>query len=106
MTITDHLIRAEIIRLARHGKLVEVAFKTFQQAVFPGADKTDVQLMRTCFFAGAAEIWALQMYGLDPDQEPTAEDEWLMGAWAAEVEEFHARTMSHTESGLDGGPDE
>jgi hypothetical protein len=93
MPSTDKMVRAEIRRLARKGKLIDEAFKVFQRSVYPGAPPDQVACMRTCFFAGAAEIFALITTGSDEGDEITNGDLDLMSQWVDEIERFHQRTI-------------
>ncbi|MGS4947416.1 hypothetical protein ACVDG3_18210 [Meridianimarinicoccus sp. RP-17] len=93
MPSTDKMVRAEVRRLARKGKLIDEAFKVFQRSVYPGAPADQVACMRTCFFAGAAEIWALMNAGADEGDDVTDGDMEFMSSWVAEIERFHQRTI-------------
>ena len=53
--------RPVILKLARRQKLVDECFKAFQRQCYPGAPPAMVAEMRTCFFAGVAEMNALLM---------------------------------------------
>ncbi|GHF33099.1 hypothetical protein GCM10017056_00620 [Seohaeicola zhoushanensis] len=85
--------RPTIRKLARQGKLVDETFKVFQRSVYPGASESQIAAMRTCFFAGASEIAALMMYGLDEGSEPTEGDLEFFDHWHSEVDRFHKRTL-------------
>lgn len=93
-TALARIARPQIRKLARQGKLVDEAFKVFRAAAFPGATPDQVHAMRVCFFAGAAEIWALTMVALDEGQEETDGDLDFMDAWTGEVERYHRRTIA------------
>lgn len=93
MSSTAQMTRRMVRKLARRGKLIDEAFKVFQRAVYPGAPPDQIREMRVCFFAGAAEIFALQQASLDEGNEPTDEDMEFMSQWVAELEEFHQRTI-------------
>ncbi|MGB0854608.1 MAG: hypothetical protein ACPGSI_15040 [Pikeienuella sp.] len=84
----------KIRKLARQGKLLDQAFKVFRAAAFPDATPDQIHLMRTCFFAGSAEVHALTMYGFEEGAEPTDADYQFMSDWVAEVEQFHTRTIA------------
>ena len=84
----------KIRKLARQGKLIDTTFKVFREAAFPDASAEQIHLMRTCFFAGAAEVHALTMYGLAEGTEPTDDDYTFMSNWTGEVERFHKRTIA------------
>lgn len=84
----------KIRKLARQGKLIDQSFKVFRAAAFPDATPDQINLMRTCFFAGAAEIHALTMYGLEEGRDPTEADYQFMTDWVSEVKKFHERTIA------------
>lgn len=94
MPSTDKMIRSEIRKLARQGKLIDAAFKVFQRAVFPGAGPDQVHAMRICFFAGSAEVYALMTAGLDDGLAETDGDLRFMEQWVGEIEQFHRRTIA------------
>ena len=93
------IARPKIRKLARQGKLVDETFKVFQRSVFPGASPDQVATMRVCFFAGAAEISALMMYGLDEGTRETDGDLEFMSQWQEEIERFHQRTIDTMAAG-------
>jgi len=93
MTSSTQMVRSEIRKLARKGRLIDECFKTFQRTVFPGAAPDQVAAMRTCFFAGAAELKALIMHGLDDGTEETDGDMAFMQQWQDELTRFHERTV-------------
>lgn len=94
MPSTNLMIRSEVRKLARQGKLIDAAFKVFRRAVFPGAEPDQVHAMRICFFAGAAEIHALMMAGLDDGLSETDGDLVFLQQWVDEIEQFHTRTIA------------
>lgn len=94
MPSIDQMTRTEIRKLARRGKLIDETFKVFQRMVYPGAPDDQVQAMRICFFAGAAELFALMNAGLDDGVSETDGDLALMQQWVDELERFHARTIA------------
>lgn len=94
MPSNDKMIRAEIRKLARQGRLIDECFKVFQRAVYPDAPPDQVREMRVCFFAGAAEIYALMNAGLDDGLSETDGDLVFMSQWVEEIERFHARTIA------------
>ena len=98
MPSSDKMVRAQVIRLARKGKLVDECFKVFQRTVFPSAPPDVVHGMRTCFFAGAAEIYALLITTLDGGIEPTDGDVDFMSLWVDEVTRFHENTIAATKA--------
>lgn len=98
MPSTDQMIRSEVRKLARQGRLIDEAFKLFQRQVFPGAPPDQVHAMRVSFFAGAAEIFALMTAGLDDGTGETDGDLSFMSQWVDEIERFHARTIEATKA--------
>lgn len=97
-------IRAAICKLARQGRLIDEAFKQFQRAVYPGAPPDQVHEMRTCFYAGAAELQALQFFAADTETNDATDGD--LELWANihnEIERFHQRTLkaagAHPEDG-------
>lgn len=99
MPSVDKMIKAHALSLARKGKLVDECFKIFQRAVFPTAPPEVVHGMRTCFFAGAAEIYALMMHALDEGEDVTGADVAFMDAWVDEITRFHERTVAAMQAG-------
>lgn len=97
----DKMVQSRIRKLAREGRLIDETFKVFQRAVYPGAPPDQVATMRTCFFAGAAELFALMNAGLDDGLSETDGDLVLMQQWVDELERFHARVIAA--SGADSG---
>ncbi|MEQ8292517.1 MAG: hypothetical protein RIA08_09945 [Roseovarius sp.] len=87
------LTRPKLVKLARQGKLIDTAFKCFQRYVYPGAQPDQVAVMRTCFFAGAAELWAMQMAAADEGDDVTDGDEQFLADFVNEIERFHQRTL-------------
>ncbi|MDZ4393788.1 hypothetical protein [Cypionkella sp.] len=94
MPSIDQMIKAEVRSLARKGKLIDTAFKMFRQQVFPDAAPDAIAVMRTCFFAGCAEVYAVMSSGMDDGLAETDGDLRFMEQWVAEVEQFHARTIA------------
>lgn len=94
MPSSDKMIRSQLRKLARQGRLVDECFKTFQREVYPGAPAEVVAQMRICFFAGAAELWAVIGAAADESDDVSADEEAFMNAWVAEIETFHARTIA------------
>ena len=89
-----NLTRSELRRLARKGVLIDTAFKVFRRTVYPDAGPDQVAAMRTCFFAGAAEVHAMTTAGLDEGAEETDGDLEFMAGWVDEIERFHRRTIA------------
>lgn len=93
MPTINTMIRSEIRRLARNGRLIDECFKTFQRMIYPGAPPDQVNAMRICFFAGATELFAIMNAGLDDDLSETDGDLAFMQNWVDEIERFHERTI-------------
>jgi hypothetical protein len=94
MPSSNQMARPHVRKLARQGRLVDEAFKIFQRAVFSDAPPDQVAVMRTCFYAGAAELWALQLAALDDGDDVSDAEADFTAAWVAEIETFHARTIA------------
>lgn len=94
MSSIDKLLRSEVRKMARKGRLVDEAFKVFQRMVYPDAPPDQVAAMRTCFFAGAAELYAIQMAGMDDGVPETDGDVEFFGQVVDEITRFHERTIS------------
>lgn len=99
MPVTSKMIRSEIRKLARQGILIDSAFLVFQAKVYPGVSAPQIAVMRTAFFAGAAEVYALMMAGLDDGLTETGGDLRFMEQWTAEIERVHARTIAAVSAG-------
>jgi hypothetical protein len=94
MKALSRAVRPKIMKMARRQKLVDQCFKEFQRAVYPGAPQDQVREMRTCFFAGAAELVAMITYGADTaTDDATDEDLMFMQNIHEEIERFHRRTI-------------
>lgn len=93
--ISHTIARNEIRKLARKGKLMDTAFKHFQRAVYPGAPPDQVRELRTTFMAGAAELHALMVTGVDDTspEETSAAEEAMIFAVFEEIQSFHRRTV-------------
>lgn len=94
MPSVDKMVRSEVRKMARKGKLLDECFKVFQRAVYPGASPDQISQMRVCFFAGAAELNAVIMAGLDDGTAETDGDLAFMSQWQDELERFHRRTIA------------
>lgn len=94
MASIHHMVRGELRKLARQGRLVDEAFKVFQRMVYPGAPPNMVAALRITFFAGVAEAYALMTAGLDDGLQETDGDLRFMQQWVDEVERFHRRTLA------------
>jgi hypothetical protein len=94
MPSTDKMIKNEVRKLARKGKLVDEAFKMFARAIFPRASPDQVAVMRTCFYAGAAELHAIHISALDDCEDVTDGDEVFYGQVCDEIEQYHARIIA------------
>lgn len=95
MPSSPQMIRKELRELARQGRLVEECFQVFQREFFPTASPVVAHAMRMCFFAGAAELWALINAGIDEADDISDAEEEFMGQWVAEVEAFHERNIAN-----------
>lgn len=62
--------------------------------VYPGAPADQRAVMQICFFAGAAELFAVMNAGLDDGVSETDGDLVFMQQWAAELEAFHRKTIA------------
>jgi len=98
MTPEQHLelvraVRPKIRKLARQGRAVDEAFKAVQRATHPDADPARVSELRAMFFAGAAELLALQMYGVADGPDATEDDYALFQRLTEEIERRHGRTL-------------
>ncbi len=94
--------RRQLDRLARalidQGLLIEAGFASLRAvAMSRTAPPEQVIQMRLAFFAGAQHLFGSLMQALDPDAEPTADDERRMSCISAEldrfIEEFQAQHM-------------
>lgn len=94
MPSIDKMVKTEIRKLARQGKLIDTTYKMFQRQVFPDAPPDEVAALRIGFFAGVAEAYALLSAGLDDGLHETDGDLHFMQQWVVEVETFHARTIA------------
>lgn len=79
-------------RMMDEGKIIAAGWASFCQFCMPAdAPKIQLEEMRKAFFAGAQHLWGSIMTGLDPDEEPTAQDERRMELIDAELRDFGAR---------------
>lgn len=101
MPYADQAVRSHLRRLARQGRLVDTAFRFFCEAVYPGAPPDQIRELRVAFFAGAAELHALIISGLDEDE--TEADLDFMNGWAREITGFHERTLAAALAEQSGG---
>jgi hypothetical protein len=88
------MVKGKIRKLAREGRLIDEAFNIFQRKVFTGAPESQVEAMRICFFAGAAELHALMMASLDEGVSETDDDMTFMTQWVDELEAFHLKVIA------------
>lgn len=93
MPSIDKIARAKIRKLARRGKLIDECFKVFAAYVYPGAPDYQREVMRVCFFAGAAELFALMQASLDDGVSETDGDITFMEQWVDELEDFHRKVI-------------
>jgi len=94
MPSIDKIALTKIRKLARRGKLIDTCFKVFQEHVYPDAPADQMREMRTCFFAGAAELFAVMNAGLDDGLDETDGDLRFMQQWVDELEAFHRNTIA------------
>lgn len=88
LDIAEELTR----RLLDEGKIIAAGWAIFRQHVVPkNAGPVQVEAMETAFLAGAEHLFSSIMFGLDPDAEPTADDERRMELIGAEIEAIRAR---------------
>lgn len=94
----QELTRPRLMKLARRRKLIDTAFKLFQRKVYPDAQDHQITEMRICFFAGAAEYYAVLMYAMDSSSEiETEADLDFMAGVVEEIEAFHEKTVARAE---------
>ena len=87
MAYADTLSPRDLRRLARQGQAMEAAFRYFGRAGFPAAGPAELQTIRAAFFAGAAELWAMNEHGLDDrSATPTDDDVAFIRALVTEVQ--------------------
>lgn len=61
--------------LADQGKIIEAGWMGLRLMSVPeGASQTQIDTMRSCFFAGAQHLFASIMQILEPGEEPTDKD--------------------------------
>lgn len=94
MPSSDKMTKAMVQQLAAEGRLVSACFDTFQAAVYPTAPPKVVDEMRRCFFAGAAELYALMLVTLDEGDDASPADDALMDSWVGEITAFHETTIA------------
>lgn len=104
MASTDKMVRSEVRKLARQGRLIDEAFKMFQRQVFPNAGPDLVGQMRICFFAGAAEVWAVMQAAMDDGDAISPDEEAFMSGWVDEVERFYERVIAASKAGTKDRP--
>jgi hypothetical protein len=102
MPAVDKMVRSHVRKMARQGRLIDECFKTFQRLCYPDAPPDQVATMRVCFFAGAAELNAVLLAGLDDGSGETAGDMAFMSQWQEELERFHERTIKAMTAGSSG----
>ena len=93
-------IRPGILKLARDKKLIEKCFQEFCRVVYPGAPKDQIRELRTSFFAGAAELQAMMIYGSSSGMEVNQKDMKFMKGISDEMEIFHQRTIKTANADL------
>lgn len=73
------------------GKIIEAGWQAMRiTCVAADAPPDQLEEMRMAFYAGAQHLWGSIMNGLDPDAEPTAEDERKMVLIGRELDSFIA----------------
>lgn len=88
-------VRPKILKLASRRKLVDMCFKEFQRAVYPGAPQDQVAMLRIAFFAGVCELHTMLIYASDTDTMDATEGD--LKFWSNIVEEFetfHERVIA------------
>ena len=77
--------------LADGGRIIEAGWVGLRELAIPNtAPQTQIDEMRTAFFAGAQHLFASIMTILEPDAEPTEKDLERMSLIHAELEQFRA----------------
>lgn len=94
MPSIEQMTRTKIRKMARRGKLIDECFTLFAAKVYPDAPTSQLREMRTCFFAGAAELFAVMNAGLDDGISETDGDLKFMSQWVDELEAFYRKTMA------------
>lgn len=90
--------RPKILELARRKRLVRASFNEFFNAVYKGAPPNQKRELRRAFFAGAAELLAMQMYAADHETDDATEDDLeLFNNIAEEVHTFYEDVMAEAE---------
>jgi hypothetical protein len=88
-TIQDILHEMIARELLNNGKLVNGGWEVFDRFILdPSAPTIQREEMRKAFFAGAQHVYMCLCSGLDPDEEPTADDMKRMELLEAELIEF------------------
>jgi hypothetical protein len=79
-------------RLLDEGKIIAAGWAIFCKHVVP-EDAGPIQRkdMEMAFLAGAEHLWSSIMVGLDPDHEPTPDDERRMELISAEIDAVRTR---------------
>ncbi|WP_010137345.1 hypothetical protein [Oceanicola sp. S124] len=94
MPSIDQMTRDRIRKMARRGRLIDECFKVFTASAYPNASPDQLREMRICFFAGAAELFAVMTAGLDDGISETDGDLIFMQQWVDELEAFHRKTVA------------
>lgn len=90
-------MRPKALKLAAEGRLLATVFAEFADTVYPDAPPDQLRELRVAFFAGAAELHALQTYIFDVDTpEPTDSDMRFLSNLLNEIEFAHERTLADT----------
>lgn len=92
MTIDLQDLAEELTRrLINEGKIIAAGWIIFRHHVLPkDAPCVQVEAMEQAYLAGAEHLWSSIMVGLDPDAEPTPDDERRMELIGAEIEAIRA----------------
>lgn len=86
-------------RLMDEGKIIAAGWASFCQFCMPAdAPKIQIDEMQKAFFAGAQHLWGSIMTGLDPEHEPTPQDERRMELIDAELTAFGERLKTEIET--------
>jgi hypothetical protein len=96
MTIDPQDLAEELTRrLLNEGKIIAAGWAIFRKIVVPkDAPTIQVEEMEKAFLAGAEHLWSSVMVGLDPDAEPTVDDERRMELIEAEIKIIRGRLTS------------
>ena len=89
------VVRPKILKMAKERRLIGQCFDEFQSVVYPDAPAFQIEIMRTCFFAGVAELNAAWLYAADTETGGATDDDLaLLTGINEEVEAFHTMTIA------------